>query len=88
MTDIVERLRNYQDGNSYLMEAAAHKIERLLVGYGKLREEIIALLHIANRDEAEIERLREEVDFLRSCCSGLSATITKLHERIAELEGK
>jgi len=63
MTDIVERLREYHDnfdGLDTTLEDAIAEIARLLTANENLRMEIIALLHIADRDEAEIERLRKE----------------------------
>lgn len=56
MTDITERLRGwagfgYGVGVLTCMREAADEIERL-------QEQVLALQHIADRDEAEIERLR------------------------------
>lgn len=73
MTDILLRLRgdiphrliedhwtvDFEDLDAE-REEAANEIERLLKANENLRMEIIALLHIADRDEAEIERLRKE----------------------------
>jgi hypothetical protein len=69
MTDIVERLRfRFTDPakvRGILVNPdgpeAADEIERLLTANDNLRMEITALLHIADRDEAEIERLRTKV---------------------------
>ena len=67
MTGIVERLRTNAPCASDIgccddvMAEAANEIERLLTANGSLRVEIAALLHIADRDEAEIERLRTRV---------------------------
>jgi hypothetical protein len=67
MTDIVERLRTNAPCASDIgccddvMAEAADEIERLLTANDSLRMEITALLHIADRDEAEIERLRTKV---------------------------
>ena len=74
MTDILSRLRgdiphrliedhwtiDFEDLDAE-REEAANEIERLLTATDSLRMEITALLHIADRDEAEIERLRTKV---------------------------
>ena len=44
----------------------------------------------AEREEAatEIERLREEIDFLRGCCSGMFKDVEALREKVTALEDK
>jgi chromosome segregation ATPase len=60
MTELVQWLRYWGPNYSPKLIEAADEIERLLAGRDNLRMEITALLHIADRDEAEIKRLREE----------------------------
>ena len=59
MTDIVDRLRNYQDGNSDLMEAAADEIEHLQEDNNDLIADIFTLNEELKQNADEIERLRE-----------------------------
>ena len=56
MTDIVDRLRNYQDGNSDLMEAAADEIEHLQEDNNDLIADIFTLN----------EELKQNADEIRS----------------------
>ena len=73
MTDIVERLRG----------DIPH---RLIEGHWTVDFEALD----AERKEAadEINRMREEIGFLRGCCSGMVKDVEALREKVSALEGK
>jgi phage host-nuclease inhibitor protein Gam len=89
MTDIVERLRMRAFASATQMNGKDAKISKEAADeIERLRMEISALLNITNVDEKHIDKLREEIGFLRGCCSGMVKDVETLRKRIAELEGK
>lgn len=94
MTDIVERLNlRYRQSwseveDTLLMKEAADEIERLLKVSESLRMEIIALLHIADRDEIEIERLRKLMSDVLSHVPHGAVPSTIYDQAVAASEGK